>query len=96
MTAYCQSDKGKATRREYHLKHKFGITTEDYQAMLVTQDGVCKTCLQPDPTGRLLAVDHCHSTGKIRGLLCHNCNVSLGKINDSIPTLLRMLDYLRS
>lgn len=44
---------------------------------------------------RRLAVDHCHSTGKIRGLLCHNCNTGLGKLGDSIESLTKALNYLK-
>lgn len=59
--------------REAHLKYTYGITTEDYNQMLKEQDGKCAVCGKPPKTMRL-AVDHCHKTGKIRGLLCSYCN----------------------
>ena len=62
--------------RAYTLR-KWGLTAEQYEAMLKAQDGVCAMCKGPDPRGTL-AIDHCHETGKIRGLLCHSCNRMLG------------------
>lgn len=59
--------------REAHLKYTYGITTEDYNRILEEQNGKCAVCGKPPKTTRL-AVDHCHKTGKIRGLLCSYCN----------------------
>lgn len=87
--------------RAYHFKYKYGITVEQYDDMLAAQGGVCAICKQPERhksrSGKItpLAVDHCHSTGRIRGLLCHYCNVSLGAMNDSIERLESAIDYLR-
>lgn len=82
-----------------HFKRTYGITEEDYQRMLVEQDYVCKICLQPETSKRndtvkRLAVDHCHTTGEVRGLLCSNCNTTLGKYNDSPDMFKRFADYL--
>ena len=77
-------------------KTKYGITIEDYDRMLQEQNGKCKLCnkeehvrgTSPDKKPKRLAVDHCHTTGKVRGLLCHNCNVMLGqyeKWKDKFP-----------
>jgi len=91
--------------REYGLKHKFGITVEYYDALWNAQNGVCAICEQPETTihfmtGEVLrlAVDHCHKTGKIRGLLCNRCNYLLGILHDD-PTYIRrvagpLADYL--
>jgi hypothetical protein len=70
-----------------HLKRSYGITSADYSKMHDAQNGVCKICKEPE-TSRTsahkkinrLAVDHCHKTGKIRGLLCFKCNVALARI----------------
>lgn len=59
--------------REAHLKRTYGITIEDYNRILKEQSGKCAVCGKPPKTMRL-AVDHCHKTGKIRGLLCSYCN----------------------
>jgi hypothetical protein len=74
---------------------KFGLTLEDYDLMFNNQYGCCAIC------GRLhsefkkkLAVDHCHSTGKVRGILCSNCNSILGHAHDSIEVLQKAIDYL--
>jgi hypothetical protein len=77
--------------RNYHLVQKYGITQEDYEEMLKVQSGVCAVCKDGN---RKLVVDHCHTTGKIRGLLCHHCNVSLGLFNDNIETLQEAIRYL--
>lgn len=83
------------------LKRQFGIGMPDYFAMLASQGGVCAVCLGSersiDPRTkekRMLAVDHCHKTGRVRGLLCSHCNRGIGMLKDS-PTLLRAaLNYL--
>lgn len=77
-----------------------GITGPRYDAMLEAQSGVCLVCGQPETAVgrggglRTLCVDHDHVTGAIRGLLCRNCNVALGIVHDSIPTLRSMIAYL--
>jgi hypothetical protein len=71
------------------LRAKYGITLQDYDDMLALQNNGCKVCMLP-PTTQRLHVDHCHTTGKVRGLLCQACNVSIGKMRES-PELLRAL-----
>jgi hypothetical protein len=102
----CSNDKTKAfysqlsdeKKDEYNhrgnLKKKFGISPQDYSAMLSKQDGVCAVCKKPDSEGKRLAVDHCHNTGKIRGLLCGHCNTGLGKFFDNITYLTDAINYL--
>lgn len=82
------------------MKH-FGITFEQYNEMLAAQGGVCAICEQQDQAiskhtgkGRDLAVDHCHSTQRVRGLLCSHCNGALGFARDNIEILLRAIAYL--
>ena len=67
----------KEARDRYHLKYKYGLTPEDYDAKLIEQNGVCAICGKP-PNKRRLHIDHCHETGRIRGLLCTGCNTRLG------------------
>lgn len=64
---------------DYHLKLRYGVTHVDYQRMLQEQGGVCAICGNP-PGNRKLAVDHCHETLKVRGLLCHTCNTALERL----------------
>jgi hypothetical protein len=63
--------------RRRHKLRKFGITPEVYDLMLAEQGGLCALCRQPCSTGRCLAVDHDHTTGAVRGLLCGRCNNAL-------------------
>lgn len=87
--------------RKRMFARKYGMTVEQYEDLVKSQDGKCAICEQPESsfdgkTGSLknLCVDHCHNTGKIRGLLCFRCNATLGKLEDN-PLLLRaMWDYL--
>ena len=66
-------------QRERHLSYFYGISLAQYDEMLRGQGGVCKICKKPsERSRRRLAVDHCHITGKIRGLLCGSCNTKLG------------------
>jgi hypothetical protein len=87
------------TRKGWALQlfKKYGITPEQYAEMWVGQGGLCACCEQPEPVeGRKLSVDHCHKTGKVRGLLCTSCNVSIGRFQDSIERLERAIQYLRN
>lgn len=84
---------------DLHLRRHFKMTQEDYEALLEKQEGLCAICINPETmirNGKLvrLAVDHCHVTGKVRGLACSNCNRALGLMGDD-PALLRAAaDYL--
>lgn len=76
------------------LKTRYGITPDEYAGMLADQEGRCAICRRP-PQGRRLAVDHCHTTGQVRGLLCAPCNTTLGKIEDDPAIVERMVSYLK-
>jgi len=83
-----------------YLKRNYGIILSDYNRMFEEQNGLCKICLKKGfklkPTQKvLLVVDHCHKTGAVRGLLCHNCNRALGLLKDNVDTLNRCIDYLQ-
>ena len=85
----------------YKLKANYGLTLEDYEQLLTKQKGVCAICFQPETTMsnagyiKNLSVDHCHTTGKIRGLLCHHCNTGIGKFMDSVERLESAIKYLK-
>ena len=85
----------KNVQRKSFLKRLYGITVEEYDAMLERQGGVCAICAGEETRGQRLAVDHCHATGKVRGLLCFSCNTTLGKFNDSQELLARAIKYLQ-
>jgi hypothetical protein len=77
------------------LRRMYGITVAEWQAMLDAQDGRCAVCRTDTPGGRgLFHVDHSHSTGRIRALLCTNCNVALGLVNDDPVRLRALADYI--
>lgn len=89
--------KNKEKLRNQHLKRTYGITLEEYNNMLIAQNNSCSICLisiEDTKEKRNLAVDHCHTTGKIRGLLCMNCNKSLGLLKDNPLIVKNMLEYL--
>ena len=77
------------------LKKQFGITIEDYMDMLDKQGGKCAIC-DSASTGRYkyFAVDHCHNTGEIRGLLCDKCNRGIGLLGDDPHVLAKAISYL--
>lgn len=75
-----------------YLKARYGITLEEYSQMFDRQKGLCAICQKPSEDR--LHVDHCHATGKIRGLLCFKCNSMIGKANDEIAILQRAIQYL--
>jgi hypothetical protein len=86
-------------RKDSDLRSIFGITLAEYSLMLIEQDGKCATCRQSETATRngklkALCVDHDHKTGKVRGLLCSECNQGLGKLKENRDTLLNMIAYL--
>jgi len=77
------------------IKSAYGITADEYNYLFIKQEGKCAICKQHQGTlPKRLSVDHCHETGKIRGLLCNKCNVSLGNFNDDISLLKEAIKYL--
>lgn len=90
---YEQSVKGKLSARRKHLKKRFGMSLQEYEEKLARQGGVCEIC--GIPKDEVLDVDHNHSTGKVRGLLCFRCNSGLGMFGDEPELLLKAVDYLR-
>lgn len=100
---YAAANPGQRKRdhRQFWLK-MYGLTQETYAAMLEKQGGVCAICFLPERvidsrTGepRRLSVDHCHSSGRVRGLLCGRCNRSIGQFADDHERLERAAAYLR-
>lgn len=89
------------TFRNIELKKNFGITLDQYNEMLASQNGVCAICKNPETTinhqskkVQNLAVDHCHTTGKVRGLLCNLCNTGLGKFRENPDFLAQAISYV--
>lgn len=85
------------TDKDRKLQRAFGISYQEYLTMLEAQGGCCAICGTSDTGKRkAFAVDHCHHTGKIRGLLCSNCNTGIGNLRDDIGLLERAIEYLRN
>ena len=82
-------------RRESYFKLKYGITLEKREELLKQQDYKCAICFtELLKNGGATHIDHCHSTGKIRGMLCTNCNRGLGHFQDNKEFLMRAVKYL--
>lgn len=98
--SYRALNKGRWDRssKNNHLKRKYGITIEDYEETLKRQNGCCAICGTKDPKGpktaKAFVVDHNHSTNKVRGLLCFNCNTALGLFKEDPSVLLQAIKYL--
>jgi len=82
--------------RQASKSYKYGITADEFKQMFETQQGKCSICSEEPKTKRGLHVDHDHETGKVRGLLCHGCNVALGSFKDDVTLLNKAIEYLRS
>ena len=90
-----KTDEGKLSSANTKLKRRFGITNDDYNQMYNDQNKKCLICGESESANsHRLAVDHCHESGKIRGLLCKACNVALGNFKDSIDNLKQAILYL--
>lgn len=89
----------RAYNRAYNLKASFGITLDDYEALRIIQEGACAICKESTakaPRGGNFAVDHCHRTGVIRGLLCFPCNAGVGNFRDDPEVIKKAITYLMS
>jgi hypothetical protein len=84
----------KERERAGHLKRKYGMTIEQYLAMLAAQGGGCFICTRPPREDSSLHVDHDHSTGTVRGILCFACNNALADFQEDTQLLRKAIDYL--
>lgn len=85
-------------KRRLNGLRKYGINEEILRSMQDEQRGCCKICgdsLSFDGSGKSYAIDHCHTTGKVRGLLCRECNIMLGTARDNEEILANAIEYLR-
>lgn len=87
--------RNKDNYRNTYMKRVYGITLNEYNSMLDQQHGVCYVCHKP-PTGeRRLAIDHCHTTGSVRKLLCSNCNTVLGLVKEDVNIMNKLINYIK-
>lgn len=106
MKEWSKTPSGQLSILKSNLKRRFGITIEMYNQMIKNQNGVCAICGDKESYSNRkdnkivrFSVDHCHKSQnngiiRIRGLLCQRCNIVLGRVNDSIPLLKKMVKYL--
>jgi hypothetical protein len=108
LTAYCipcfternkkwnkdNPEKSKSATIATSRKIKYGISREEYGKMLVDQNNQCAIC--QIQIGWEAAVDHCHNTNKVRGLLCRKCNLGLGGFKDNVETIRRAIEYVKN
>lgn len=99
--AYICKSCDKERSRNRRLLRLFGISSKEYDDLLKEQNNVCAICGKPESIVHRktkevmrLSVDHCHSTGKIRGLLCAKCNMVIGSFNDDIELFRKSIKYL--
>lgn len=93
-TKYRKSGKGKQAMFAWRLRTVYGLTVQGYEEILAKQNHSCAICERVEPTGYGWHVDHCHSTNKIRGILCSKCNQGIGLLDDKIETLKKAIKYL--
>lgn len=83
---------GASKTRARHMRRKYGLTESTHDSMLAEQGGVCAICKAPSPD----SVDHCHGTGRVRGILCRRCNAGLGYFRDQPALMRKAARYLRA
>lgn len=96
-------------KKEYRVKNKekiriarrtrtikeYGISVDDYNLLLASQNGMCAICCGSASEKRTFHIDHDHITGKVRGILCHSCNTTIGFVNEDIGRLNKIIDYIK-
>lgn len=98
LSTYCKLCRSEQKKKQYkcRLAGKYGITIQDYNKMLIEQNGRCAICSSEDPKGRgsNFHIDHNHATHKVRALLCANCNTGIGLFLEDVGIMRRAISYL--
>jgi len=92
---YNSTPERKAARAAHHLRNRYGIAPEDRDQMIEDQDGKCKICGDKLDMGKFTHVDHCHVSGKVRGVLCLACNNGIERFKDSVDIMEKAIQYLQ-
>lgn len=87
-------DKRPKWARTAYIKREYGIKDEQYKQLLQSQYGICAICCLLSPNGHF-DIDHCHKSGKIRGLLCRKCNTGIGLLGENVENLTRAIEYIK-
>lgn len=95
---YSKQPSFKQYKRNVQMKNCYGITVDEYNALLTCQNNRCAICYTKTPGrgGKNFCIDHDHETNLVRGLLCHACNLMLGYARDDIMVLMNGSNYLKS
>lgn len=96
MDRFTAAGKRSLSNRKSHLKRKYGLTLEEYDRMLAEQGGRCGICGRQPTRGVSLHVDHCHLTGRVRGILCFRCNNALGDFDHDTTLVTAAARYLQT
>ena len=96
VRVYHKNNRDKTTRQQRisHRRSKYGITEEQYNNMILSQNNLCAIC--NNPSSKTLHIDHDHKTGEVRGLLCSNCNMGMGFFKDNTVFLNNAIQYLNT
>ena len=92
---YHKNNRTRLTKQQL-IRHRFreyGLTEEEYNNMVLSQNNLCAICNNPSKN-KALAIDHNHKTGEVRGLLCHNCNLAIGLFKENISVFTSAIKYL--
>lgn len=92
-----RKEQGDPVFKADRLRREYGLTSEAVAAMREAQGGCCAICEKPfrdDVAGERMHIDHCHDSGHVRALLCHNCNLGLGHFRDDVDLMLKAASYL--
>lgn len=94
----CRNQKRRRVMRSLHLRRTYGMTIEEYESIYKIQNGCCGICgaKEIEAPRKVLVVDHCHETERIRGLLCDRCNLGIGMLGDNLQSLQRAVEYLET
>ncbi len=81
----------KQKSKDWYYRTSYGLTQEDVKSLKDSYDNKCPVCARRD-----LVVDHCHTTGKVRGCLCNRCNQALGLLDEDVESMERLKDYMKN
>ncbi len=92
---WAMSEAERKAKNRKRLCKAYGLTPEAFSVMLERQGNACKICDCTEPSeGKNFHVDHCHKTGRVRGILCHHCNIAIGLLREDVRIAKRVLEYL--
>jgi len=94
VKVYHKNNRAKVTKQQLisHRRREYGLTEEEYNNMVLSQNNLCAICNKP--SNKTLHIDHDHVTGRVRGLLCSNCNLGIGLLEEDLVVLNRAIEYL--